>query len=429
MLSRWCFIFLTLYVMDAVLGRDLEEIFAWKQLSFENHQTPSASDFIFMDNGMMPFIPYNNVPMGVTHHKGRLFITIPRRRSGVPSTLNVISLASASVTKSPQLRPYPDFERNDINSSLPMEERIISVYRSKMDTCDRLWFADTGRHEYLNTTVHTHSPTLWAIDTNTDRVVKRFPFPREALEQGAGTISLVVDIPNERDCGGAFVYIPDLVNGRIYVYSLRENRMWTFIHNYFRMDPHHGDLTIAGHQFQWDDGIFSIALGRRNSQGYRTAYFHPMISLEEFAVSTAVLRNESLARREYHGDDFRLLGKRGDNKQSTLHGFDETTGVMFYAEIGRNAVGCWNTDKVFAPENFDTVKQDKDFFIYPSDLSVDNSGRLWVLTNTMPRWLYSRLNINKVNFRVWSATTKKAIQGTVCEHETSPTSFRVEQFF
>ncbi|XP_059610190.1 L-dopachrome tautomerase yellow-f2-like [Phlebotomus argentipes] len=405
-----------LAILGVSLAADLEEIFKWKQMSFDDYQISSGSDFVFVGASKMAYNTYNSMPMGVTHHNGRLFITIPRRRSGVPSTLNVIPLSAMLTTQSPALRPYPSFELNRLNSSLPPEQRITSVYRSRMDSCDRLWFADSGRHlAEQNLTIEVHSPTLWAIDTNSDRIVKRFPFPEEALARGSGTISLAVDIPNERDCGGAFVYIPDLINGRIYVYSLRENRMWTFSHNYFHMDPHHGDLSIAGLQFQWDDGIFSIALGRRNSRGFRTAYFHPMVSLSEFAVSTEVLRNESLSRREYHGEDFRLLGQRGANRQSTLHDFDESTGVLFFAEIGRNAVGCWNTHHVFAPENFGTVKQDKDTFIYPSDLSVDSSGRLWVMTNTMPRWFYTRLDTNEYNIRIWSANTWQAIQGTVCE--------------
>lgn len=43
------------------------------------------------------------------------------------------------------------------------------------------------------------------------------------------------------------------------------------------MDPHYGDFDVAGVQFQWDDGIFSITLGNRQPDGYRDVYFHPMI--------------------------------------------------------------------------------------------------------------------------------------------------------
>lgn len=55
--------------------------------------------------------------------------------------------------------------------------------------------------------------------------------------------------------------------------------MWSFRHNFFHMDPHYGDFNVAGVQYQWDDGIFSITLGYPNN-GYRTAYFHPMARFE-----------------------------------------------------------------------------------------------------------------------------------------------------
>jgi len=40
------------------------------------------------------------------------------------------------------------------------------------------------------------------------------------------------------------------------------------------MDPLGGDFDIANIKFQWDDGIFSIALGNE-VDNFRPAYFHP----------------------------------------------------------------------------------------------------------------------------------------------------------
>lgn len=60
------------------------------------------------------YIPYNNVPMGATHYKGRLFITMPRRRLGIPSTLNYIHLDKDGRQESPKLTAYPDFETNQL---------------------------------------------------------------------------------------------------------------------------------------------------------------------------------------------------------------------------------------------------------------------------------------------------------------------------
>lgn len=63
------------------------------------------------------YIAYNNVPMGVTHYKDRLFVTVPRRRPGIPSTLNYISVKSRKGT-SPSFRGYPNFRVNELHVSL-----------------------------------------------------------------------------------------------------------------------------------------------------------------------------------------------------------------------------------------------------------------------------------------------------------------------
>lgn len=70
------------------------------------------------------FIQYNNVPMGVDHYNGHLFITMPRRREGIPSTLNVINLNANSRNKSPLLTPYPDIETNVLHV-----RTLYSVFR------------------------------------------------------------------------------------------------------------------------------------------------------------------------------------------------------------------------------------------------------------------------------------------------------------
>lgn len=53
--------------------------------------------------------------------------------------------------------------------------------------------------------------------------------------------------------------------------------MWSFAHNFFNFDPMQGDFDVIGLQYQWNDGIFSISLGRRNPDGYRPVFFHPMV--------------------------------------------------------------------------------------------------------------------------------------------------------
>lgn len=121
-------------------------------------------------------------------------------------------------------------------------------------------------------------------------------------------------------------------------------------------------------QFQWQDGIFSVALSRKKPNGFRTAFFHPLASHAEFTVSTEILRNEVLSRRRVHGSDFKFIGHR--TTQAGPHYLDPTTNVMFFAEMQNNAVSCWDIKKDLRRVNMDIVQQNNATLIYPVDLQV-----------------------------------------------------------
>lgn len=78
-----------------------------------------------------------------------MFITVPRRRPGIPSTLNYVDLNLNTCNESPSLRAYPNYTINEIpTNSESNKQRLISVYRTSVDVCNRLWFIDTGMLEY-----------------------------------------------------------------------------------------------------------------------------------------------------------------------------------------------------------------------------------------------------------------------------------------
>lgn len=436
-------ILITAVVLNVLLhvnADGLIEVFKWKQMDFYNRGSNAATTLPNMYNpptgskrnpGVIYFpgqyhgirstrqapqntenssyIPYNNVPMGVTHYKGRVFVTMPRRRVGIPSTLNFIDMVKDGTQKSPKLNAYPDFETNQFSPNTP---KLVSVYRTTVDGCDRLWFIDTGMLEYPGNFMQIQRPSIWVIDLRSDSVIRRFEVPASVVEEGRGFASITVD--TDKGCDRAFAYIPDLVNNRLYVYSFAANRMWTFEHNYFNFDPIAGDLNIGGQSFSWDDGIFSVTLGTKNKNGTRNAFFHAMASNNEFMVSNEVLQNEALAQSGDYSRDFQILGSRGNQRQSTMHEYDPITNVLFYAEIQQNGVGCWNTRKPFSAANHGTVAKNEQTMIYPSDLTIDDSGTMWIMTNSMPIFIYSTLDANTFNFRIWKQNTAVAAKNTVC---------------
>ncbi|XP_061393605.1 L-dopachrome tautomerase yellow-f2-like [Musca vetustissima] len=360
-------------------------------------------------NTEQSYIPYNNVPMGATHYKGRLFVTMPRRRVGIPSTLNYIDMNADGDIKSPKLRAYPDFETNQF---MGKSGNLVSVYRTTVDSCGRFWFIDTGMLEYPNNRMQVQKPSIWIMDLKTDRVIRRYEIPESIVTEGRGLASITVD--TDKGCDKTFAYVPDLVNSQLYVYSYEQNGMWSFQHNYFSFDPIAGDLNIGGQVFSWDDGIFSVVLAPKNNDGSRNVLFHAMASFNEFFVSNEILQDQNNTQRPEANREFHLLGSRGPKSQSTMHEYDPRTGVVFYAEIQRNGVGCWSYKKPFTPSNHGTVAQDEQRMIYPSDLTIDEDGTLWVMTNSMPIFIYSTLDPNVYNFRVWKQSTDVAIRNTAC---------------
>jgi dopachrome tautomerase len=159
------------------------------------------------------------------------------------------------------------------------------------------------------------------------------------------------------------------------------------------LNPLEGDYLIKGIKFQWDDGIFSVALGKRNkTNGYRTAYFHAASSYSEFRVSTEVLKNETYVRQSYHGNHFKvqiiflfiatafvkmqsfsifkLLGRRPIASNVGIHVYHVKTGVMFNAELQKYRITCINLGERFRANNIGVVYKNEEKLIYPSDLSV-----------------------------------------------------------
>lgn len=402
----------------------LQLVYQWTQLRSTANRSGSES-VVFTANSVPTeardhYNAYGNLPMGVTHYAGFLYVTIPRRRTGIPATLNRIDLTRNPSVNGPALEPYPNLLANTLRTDFAADpKRLVSVYRTQVDRCGRLWFVDTGHLEYPDGAARqVQRPALWVINLASHSSVRRFEIPPEMVEFGYGIPNIEVDV-GATDCDRAYAYIPDYEWQRLYVYGLTENRMWRFEHNYFSFEPRYGDFNVAGNRFVWRDGIFSVAVGGRwqQSDTERAVYLHSMASTGEIVVSNRVLQNETLAGlgNGVYASAFRHLGSRGPNTQSTSHAYDPVTGVLFYAEVNRNSIGCWNTNRPFTPDNHGIVHLDNEEMIYPADLKIDTEGNLWVISNRLPIWIYSRLNTTDVNYRIWRQSAFRAAAGTICE--------------
>lgn len=146
----------------------------------------------------------------------------------------------------------------------------------------------------------------------------------------------------------------------------------------------------------------------------RTVYFHALASTKEFSVPNTVLKNETYATSSSAYYAYKLLGERGPKSQSTSEVYDPKTDNIFYTQINRDAIGCWNINKPYTPENQGIVDSDSNSLVFPNDLKIDNNGLVYVLSDRMPLFIYSSLK-NEVNYRILVGDSSEIIKGTPCE--------------
>ncbi|GLV44411.1 yellow-c [Carabus blaptoides fortunei] len=394
------------------IAGELDEVFAWKELDFA-WPSPQVKEKALESK---EYIPSNNLPLGLDRWNDKLFVTVPRWKAGVATSLAYIPLNSTD--KSPQLIPYPSWEANaippaDNTGEKTKEDSIVSVFRIRVDACDRLWVMDTGLADILGAPRQITKPALLVFDLKTDKLLKRYEFKPTDLKEDSFFANVIVDV-TKNTCDDAYAYIPDLGGYGIVVFSLRENNSWRIQHNFFHFDPLAGDYNVGGVNFQWTDGVFGLALSNMQPDGYRTMYFHALSSTKEFAVSTAILRNSTIATDPLTYHQYKLLGDRGTNTQAAASYIDEKTGVLFLTQVNKNAVACWNPTKPLTPENLALVAQDEKALIFPNDLTIDREGQLWVLSDKMPTFIYKSLNPQDVNYRILKLKISDAITKTPC---------------
>ncbi|XP_049873032.1 protein yellow [Pectinophora gossypiella] len=393
----------------------LHVVYQWTQLDFQ-FPTPEARQQALDSKS---FIPENNIPMGLEVYEDRLFVSVPRWRSGVAASLNYINLKDNSTT-SPKLIPYPSWAAHSVGSDGRPSE-IISPFRVRADRCGRLWVLDSGKIGNLENSTTRYPPAIIVYDLKTDNLIRKYTLPEDQVKQDSGFANIVVE---DIDCEKTFAYAGDVGKPALIVYSWEKNESWRVTHHFFNIDPLACDYSVKGLNFSWSDGLFGLGLSSPNPDNYSTLYFHPMSSYNEFAVSTEVLRNKSDDRDFFA---FKLLGSRGPNAQSSVSFLDPTTGVLFYSLVNLNAVACWRTsNKDYNMKNQGRIYMNDETMIYPTDIKVDYNQNLWILSNRLPLWMYDKLNPNEVNFRIFSAPVLDAISHTACD--VTPRSDILDKF-
>lgn len=390
-----------------------EVVYQWKVIDFLYPSLQARNNAI----RSRAFIPENNLPLGVDRFKNRIFITTPRWNPGVPATLSYLPLPVQD--QSLPLIPYPDWSFHTTPQN-PDCSKLVSVYRIYVDECDRLWVLDAGVIDTLTNLQQVCPPKLLAFNLRTDELLFSYELPPEQVKQDSLHTNVVVDI-RDGQCEDAFAYVADVWRYGVTVFSLREFKSWRTTNYLYNPNPVASDYNYLDLNFQWSDGVFGMSLSPVHRDGDRMLFYHPMSSFTEFQVPTSVLQNETIWQNFGLAKAFQPIGSRGKAGQSSTSGVSREN-VQFFTLVQQSGVGCWDLAKPYNRNNLGVVEKDLEKITFPNDLKLDREPRqsVWVISNKLPVFLYSKLDYTEINFRILTTEVQKAIQNTVCDPRSPP---------
>ncbi|OAD61974.1 Protein yellow, partial [Eufriesea mexicana] len=385
-------------------GHEFKTVRSWNCIDFNFPNDDVRNTLI--SNGC--YIPENNMPLGMHVWNDKIFVTVPRWKAGVASTLNYFSKNDPS--ESPRLTPYPNWEMNYINNP----DGIVSIFRVRADACGRLWGVDTGVDDILGNNTVVRPVRIFVIDLQTDEILRVYPLKSTDQVDNSFFAESVVDVdPN--NCDNAYLYISDFAGYGLVVYSWAKNDSWRITHNFFHFDPLNGNFDISGYKFQWTDGVFGMSLSAPQSDGYKTLYFHAMCGITEFSVSTEVLQDHELKKSGDY-DAFHVEGEKGPNTQGPTSLIDTNTGIDYFLQVKRNGIACWDTSAELNPNTFVLAAQDNNTMVFGNDLSIDRSSNtLYMLSDNLPQFMFSTFDLQKRNFFITAANLDSLTQ--ICKKQ------------
>ncbi|XP_012269406.2 protein yellow [Athalia rosae] len=358
----------------------LETIAQWQLLDYAFPYDPTY---------LGSFRPENVVPTGIEVAWHRIFVATPRLRAGVPATISFIP-RDVPAGSSPQLQAFPSWEwhgagRGDLNCS-----GLISVYRIRLDRCNRLWVLDSGVMTSIDDFTTVCPPKLLVFDLQTDRLVRTIQFPRDSVRQNSLFTNLVIDETSATTCDDVFIYITDTANAGIVVYDGAADRSWRVTHASMLPNPDYTMYQIGSDTFELFDGVVGLGFSARLG----TLYFQPLATDRLFSVPTSALQAGPLPFGEQL--PVTLVGRK--SSQGIGLGVDPTDDSILFAPLTETAIAAWqpqtNNQRILAysPEQLQFTAEIR--------WVERDGGNIWALSSRFQKFFKNQINPRDINLRI-----------------------------
>ncbi|XP_045463141.1 protein yellow-like [Harmonia axyridis] len=365
---------------------EFEVIHQWH---FLNYTWPTSLTYNYAFNNIH-YIPENNAPTGIKIYGGKIFLSIPRFRPGIPATLAYVSMIDGGTRTNELLQPYPNWELN-INRNC---EALQSVQSMEIDRQGYMWVIDGVR---INEETQCPAKLLILDLKNHGRMVHRHIFPNEiALAKGGFLNDLVLD-----DVGGGYAYITDnsAIDPGLIVYSLKKDRSWKLRDPRMFAEPQAADFIVNGIPTTNLSPIDGIALSPSRHNKEKELFFCALTGLNLYSIDTSVLRNESMSRSDQWRKRINLIGQKESQSDGLII---DSSGNLYYTLLPLNGIGRWNIKTPIATSEI-IFKNDKTM-IWPDTFAMDEKGYLYVISNNINQFINPNFKVvitDEVKFRIF----------------------------
>ncbi|XP_037945802.1 major royal jelly protein 1-like [Teleopsis dalmanni] len=370
---------------NGVPEHDLQTAKQWNLINWNFLPHAPVNDVNFYN-------PSNVVATGIAISHDRIFLATPKLFSGVPATVSF--MMKTDFEESPLLQPYPDWSysisgRTDFNCS---DLILISVYRMRIDSCNRLWVLDAGVSRSLEDFEVTCPPKILIFDLNTNQVLRRVDFPNEILRGESLFTNLVIDETTSRgaNCDDVFVYISDTVEPALIVYDSERDVTWRLTHPAMFPDPDFAQSEILNDRFILMDGVVGLTFDKKTS----LVYFQPLATDRVFSISKEVLRAGPIPRNQVL--QVKLVGKK--SSQGIGMAISPIDDSLIFSPITETAIATWNpTTNTHSILAFD---QDRLQFVADISTTSSESNVIYAVSSKFQRYFLKNINPNEANCRI-----------------------------
>ncbi|XP_014476544.1 PREDICTED: protein yellow-like [Dinoponera quadriceps] len=378
------YVALVAIILPLLYGRaraeKLETLAQWSLLDFA-----LPYDHDFHDQ----YRPENVVMTGIEIDCDRIFISTPRLRAGVPATLSFIP-RNVPLGSSPQLQAYPSWDWHGAGKGEINCTKLISVYRTRLDRCNRLWVVDAGVVTSIDDFMPVCPPKIVVFDLKTDEVVRYFTFPREVLRPNTLLTNLVIDEVSAKTCDDVFIYMTDTLGPGILIFDGATDKSWRLLHASMFPNPDEGMIKIGSDTFEFLDGVVGITF----SPNLGTVYYQPLATNRIFSVPTSALQAGPLPFGEQL--PVTLVGRK--SSQGLALAVDPRDDSILFAPFTETAIASWQPQTnqqriiVYSPEELQ--------FIAEIRWVERDNGNFWLMSSKFHKFYMKQVDTHQINIRI-----------------------------